>query len=173
MYLSMPFHTASRQEMKDLCSINPWMVRSNRFDDMFFDSSGQNTAVSSDKKLQKILLSGKSARKKVKTFSHTRTSRGREGGTEQGQPATTKQKRNQSKTTKAENGKGSTQKAGRTKEGKGGEGGGESTQDPNPGRQRSNSTKQNQQQSKTTAKGRDKHSPEGAARGERRYGEGR
>ena len=121
----MPFHTASRQEMKDLCSINPWMVRSNRFDDMFFDSSGQNTAVSSDKKLQKNFVSGKSARKKVKvkTFSHTRTSREREGGTEQGQPATTKQKRNQSKTTKAENGKGSTQKAGRTKEGKGGEGG--------------------------------------------------
>ena len=59
--------------------------------------------------------------KKAKTFSHTRISWGGKGGREQGQPATTKQRINERKTTRAENRQGEhTTKAGRTKEGKGG-----------------------------------------------------
>lgn len=74
--------------------------------------------------MQKILLSGKSARKKVKTFSHTRTSRGMEGGTEQGQPATTQKKEKPEQNHKGREREGEHTKSRQNEGRKRGEGGG-------------------------------------------------
>jgi hypothetical protein len=71
--------------------------------------------------------------------SHTRAG-GREGGREQGQPATTNNGETRGKTTKAGNRQESTQQAGRTKEGKAG--GEKAHRNPTLARRRANSAKQ-------------------------------
>jgi hypothetical protein len=78
--------------------------------------------------------------------THTQAGGGKEGGNKDSQPQATRGK--QGKQQRQRTGKGSTQQAGgRTKERKGGREGGESTE-PNPGRQKSKSAKQNVQQGK-------------------------
>jgi len=81
--------------------------------------------------------------RQARTHTHNRE-KGGGSGREQGQPATANNAETRGKTTKADNrlqAEGAHNKAGRTKKEKGGRGGRRSTQEPDPGTQKSKQRK--------------------------------